>query len=129
MTNLNHLSTFNKASIMLITGICLTSLAIPYAMAETAVKDVGVKDIVAEAPADADFKKLDINGDKKISLKESVKDKSLATSFDMTDMNKDGNVTPDEYSSYKATTMKGLDGAAPAATPSGAAPTPPATGY
>jgi EF hand len=126
MMKLNHLSTFNKASIMLITGLSLVALSIPYAMAETAVKDV-----VAEAPADADFKKLDVNSDKKISLKEAVKDKPLATSFDMTDMNKDGSITPDEYSSYKASSMKGLDGAAPAATPSSAAPTtpPPATGY
>lgn len=124
MTKFNHLSTFNKASIMLITGISVASLAIPYAYAADA------KEIVAEAPADADFKKLDVNSDKKVSLKEAVKDKSLATSFDMTDLNKDGNITPDEYSSYKASNMKGLDGAAPVATPSGAAPTtPPATGY
>jgi hypothetical protein len=114
MMKLNHLSTFNKASIMLITGLSLVALSIPYAMAETAVKDV-----VAEAPADADFKKLDVNSDKKISLKEAVKDKPLATSFDMTDLNKDGNITPDEYSSYKASSMKGLDSAAP----TGAAPT------
>ena len=114
MLKLNHLSTFNKASITLLAGISLISLAIPYAMAESASKD-----IVAEAPADADFKKLDVNSDKKVSLKEAVKDKTLASSFDMTDMNKDGNITPDEYSSYKASTMKGLDGAAP----SGAAPT------
>jgi EF hand len=120
MTNLNYLSTFGKASIALIAGISLISLSIPYAMADSATKD-----IVAEAPADADFKKLDVNGDKKISLKEAVKDKSLATSFDMTDMNKDGNVTPDEYSSYKASTMKGLDGAAPTSAPPAAAPTTP----
>ena len=119
MTNITYLSTFNKASIALIAGISLLSLTIPYAMAESATKD-----IVAEAPADADFKKLDVNSDKKISLKEAVKDKSLATSFDMTDMNKDGNVTPDEYSSYKAGSMK-LDGAAPTNAPPAAAPTTP----
>ena len=121
MTNITHLSTFNKAAIALIAGISLISLSIPYAMAESAAKDV-----VAEAPADADFKKLDVNSDKKISLKEAVKDKSLASSFDMTDMNKDGNVTPDEYSSYKAGSMK-LDSAAPASAAPAAAP--PATGY
>ncbi len=124
MMKLNHLSTFNKASIMLIAGISLAALYIPLAVAADA------KEIVAEAPADADFKKLDVNSDKKISLKEAVKDKILATSFDMTDMNKDGNITPDEYSSYKASSMKSLDGVAPAVTPSGAAPAaPPATGY
>lgn len=118
MLKLNHLSTFNKASIALIASISFVSLAIPYAMAEYSGRD-----IVAEAPADADFKKLDINGDKKVSLKEAVKDKSLVSSFDMTDMNKDGSITPDEYSSYKFST-KSLDSAAPAATTP-----PPATGY
>jgi EF hand len=123
MLKLNHLSTFNKASIALIAGISFVSLAIPYAMAESAGKD-----IVAEAPADADFKKLDVNGDKKVSLKEAVKDKALATSFDMTDMNKDGNITPDEYSSYKAS-LKSLDSAVPTAAPTSAAPTTPPAGY
>ena len=103
---LSQLSTFNKASIMLVTGIGLASLTIPYAEAETKAKDVA-----ADAPADADFKKLDVNSDKKISLKEAVKDKVLATNFDMTDMNKDGNITPDEYSSFKAGT-KSIDSSA-----------------
>ena len=107
MKKLNQLSTFNKASIMLIAGISLASLTIPYAKAETKVKDV-----VTEAPADTDFKKLDVNSDKKISLKEAVKDISLAKSFDMTDANKDGNITPDEFASYKASNMKSLDSAA-----------------
>jgi EF hand len=112
MMKLNHLSTFNKASIALIAGLSLISLAIPYAMAETKAKDV-----VAEAPADADFKKLDVNSDKKISLKEAVKDKILVASFDMTDLNKDGNITPDEYASYKAGAMTGTESAAPTAAP------------
>lgn len=113
MVKLNSLSTFNKASILLITGISLAALYIPLTIAADA------KEVVAEAPADADFKKLDVNSDKKISLKEAVKDKTLATSFDVTDMNKDGSITPDEYSSYKASSMKSLDSAAP----TGAAPT------
>lgn len=132
MIKFDQLSTFNKATIMLLTGISLASLVIPYSMADTSVNSVKVVEpkaneakanvkenvnvSVAEAPADADFKMLDVNSDKKISLKEAVKDKSLATSFDMSDMNKDGNITPDEYSSYKASTMKSLDGAAVAPT-------------
>ena len=119
MLKLNHLSNFNKASIALIAGISLVSLAIPYAMAATAGKD-----IVAEAPADADFKKLDANGDKKLSLKEALKDKVLAASFDATDINKDGSVTPDEYASYKAS-MKSLDSVAPTDAAPAAAPTTP----
>ena len=122
MIKFDQLSTFNKATIMLLTGISLASLVIPYSMADTSVNSVKVIEpnanegkanmIVAEAPADADFKMLDVNSDQKISLKEAVKDKTLATSFDMTDMNKDGNITPDEYSSYKASTMKNPEGSA-----------------
>ncbi len=101
--------------------VAITSLATLFfcgVTAQTALAETKVpaKDIVAEATADADFKKLDVNGDKKVSLKEAVKDKALVTSFDATDANKDGNITPDEYSSYK-TSMKSLDGAAPAAAP------------
>jgi hypothetical protein len=82
------------------------------ALAETAAP---AKIVAAEAPADADFKKLDANSDTKISLKEAVKDKTLATSFDMTDANKDGNITADEYASYKAAMqMKSPEGAPPA---------------
>lgn len=117
MIKLNQLSTFNKASIMLITGISLASLTIPYAKAETQVKDV-----VQETPADADFKKLDVNSDKKISLKEAVKDISLTKNFDMTDANKDGNITPDEYASYKASNMKNLDSSASIETPAAVTP-------
>lgn len=84
------------------------------ALAETVAP---VKIVAAEATADADFKKLDLNSDSKISLKEAVKDKTLATSFDMTDANKDGNITADEYASYKAAMqIKSPDGA-PTANP------------
>jgi EF hand len=112
MMKFNHSSAFNKAAFTLITSLSLVSLAVPYAMAESKTSD-----IVAEAPVDMDFKKLDLNSDKKLSLKEAVKDKALATSFDATDANKDGAITPDEYASYKAASMqtKTPDGAAPAA--------------
>lgn len=121
MIKFDQLSTFNKATIMLLTGISLASLVIPYSMADTRVNSVKViepkaNDIVSEVSTDADFKKLDVNSDKKVSLKEAIKDKTLATSFDMTDMNKDGNITPDEYSSYKTSTMKNLDESAVAPT-------------
>lgn len=59
-------------------------------------------DTMTKAPADADFKKLDGNGDGKISLKEAVKDKSLAAQFDLTDVNHDGMLATDEYANYKA---------------------------
>ncbi len=86
------------------------------------------KDMVTEAPADMDFKKLDVNSDKKLSLKEAVKDRALANSFDATDANKDGVITPDEYASYKAGMQaKSPDSAGSATTgsASSAAPTTP----
>ncbi len=119
MTKFNHSSAFNKAAITLIASLSLVSLAVPYAMAESKTVEYKTKDIVSEAPVDMDFKKLDLNSDKKLSLKEAVKDKALATSFDATDVNKDGVITPDEYASYKAASMqiKTPDSAAPAVTP------------
>ena len=119
MMKLNHLSTFNKASIMLIAGISIAALYIPLAIAADS------KEIVVEASTDADFKNLDVNSDKKISLKEAVKDKTLIASFDTTDMNKDGNITPNEYSSYKASSMKSVDSVAPTEMPTTAAPVTP----
>lgn len=112
MVKFNHSSAFNKAAFALIASLSLLSLAVPYAMAESKTKD-----IVTEGPVDMDFKKLDLNSDKKLSLKEAIKDKALATSFDATDINKDGVITPDEYANYKAASMqaKTPDGATPAA--------------
>ena len=114
-----HTSTFNKLAVLLIGGLSLVSLSVPYAMADSKAKVVAT-----EAPADADFKKLDVNGDHKISLKEAVKDKALASNFDATDANKDGSISAEEYASYKAAIQaKILDSAAPSASaPSTAAP-------
>lgn len=101
--------------------VAITSLATLFfcgVTTQTALAETKpVKDIVAEAPADADFKKLDLNSDAKISLKEAVKDKTLATSFDMTDANKDGNISTEEYASYKAAMQMKSPEAAPPANP------------
>ena len=104
---------------MLIAGISIAALYIPLVIA------ADTKESVVEAPADADFKNLDVNSDKKISLKEAVKDKTLIASFDTTDMNKDGSITPNEYSSYKAISMKSLDSVAPTEVPAIAVPATP----
>ncbi len=42
MIKFDQLSTFNKATIMLLTGISLASLVIPYSMADTRVNSVKV---------------------------------------------------------------------------------------
>ncbi len=69
---------------------------------EIKAAEVKPADAMTKTPTDADFKKLDGNADGKISLKEAVKDKTLATQFDLTDANHDGMLAADEYANYKA---------------------------
>ena len=114
----NHTTPFNKAAIVLIGSLSLISLSVPFAMADSKTKEMAT-----EAPADADYKKLDVNSDHKISLKEAVKDKALASSFDATDANKDGSISAEEYAGYKAANQaKMLDNAAPTASAPSATP-------
>ncbi len=93
----NHTTTFNKAAILLICSLSLISLSIPFAMADSKAKEMAIK-----TPSDADYIKLDVNIDHKISFKEAVEDKALAFSFVATDANKDGNISVEEYAGYKA---------------------------
>lgn len=113
-------------------SLLIGGLAVQSAFAGVLVADGKIqakeqlKELVAvtDMAADADFKKLDVNSDKKISLKEAVKDKALVTSFDATDANKDGSLSADEYSSYKIS-MKSMDstGSSNVVPSNGAAPT------
>ncbi|OGV76099.1 MAG: hypothetical protein A3I83_02130 [Methylotenera sp. RIFCSPLOWO2_02_FULL_45_14] len=68
--------------------------------AETKTTDIKVAKSSA-APANEDFKKLDLNQDGEISLKEAVKDKTLAGIFDAVDANHDGTISADEHAAYK----------------------------
>ena len=74
-------------------------------MAEVKATEAKPADVMTKAPVDPDFKRLDGNADGKLSLKEAVKDKSLATQFDATDANHDGMISADEYANYKATLL------------------------
>jgi EF hand len=108
-------SPFKTVAITSLAALFFCGITTQVAMAETKTP---TKAVVAEAPAaDADFKKLDVNSDAKISLKEAVKDKILATNFDMTDANKDGNISAEEYAGYKAAMQMKSPEAAPAANP------------
>ncbi|MGQ0442212.1 MAG: EF-hand domain-containing protein [Methylophilaceae bacterium] len=56
---------------------------------------------------DADFRKLDGNGDGRISLREAVKDSTLIRQFDASDLNHDGMIAADEFENFKTVlTMK-----------------------
>lgn len=83
---------------------------------EAKTTEIKVADSTTKPAVDADFKKLDSNGNTKISLKEAVKDKDLSLNFDMTDANKDGNVSPEEFTTYKIS--KNLGATSPADSPS-----------
>lgn len=67
------------------------------------IKEGKVKAVIAKAPADQNFKALDINDDNKISLQEAVKETPLATQFNSIDVNHDGVITADEYALYAST--------------------------
>jgi len=81
---------------------------------EVKTGEIKPADAMTKAPTDNDFKKLDGNSDGKISLKEAVKDRTLATQFDATDVNHDGMIAADEYANYKtAAATKGTDAVVP----------------
>ena len=88
-------------------ALLISSVLIPPAFAEGKLADQKKLDqVVAKAAGTetvSEFKLLDTNGDKNISLKEAVKDKALASVFDVTDIDHDGMISTDEYANYKAT--------------------------
>lgn len=110
-----NLITTNVIAALFVAGLSTAAMADNKAALKDSIsKDVKI--VEAKLPVDADFKKLDVNGNTKISLKEAVKDKDLSLSFDLADTNKDGNIGPDEYANYKAS--KSLSIATPAESPS-----------
>ncbi|MDI1299542.1 EF-hand domain-containing protein [Methylotenera sp.] len=84
--------------------------------AEVKVVDMKEPSTSAKAPSNDDFNKLDANKDGNISLKEAVKDKALATQFDAADINHDGMLSADEFTSYKTASAAKTTEAAPATT-------------
>jgi hypothetical protein len=83
-------------------------------LAESKPGEVKLPEVIAKAPVDQDFKKLDTNGDSRISLKEAVKDRNLAMQFDAIDVNHDGMISADEYAGYKASlAARGTDAVTP----------------
>jgi hypothetical protein len=93
-----------KDSIKTVTVVAATDMKETDSSAKASVK--------ATASVDDDFKKLDANKDGKVSLKEAVKDKALASQFDAVDINHDGMLSVDEFISFKtALSTKALESA------------------
>lgn len=94
----------NSMRIMAVAAISLffSSGLITRAFADIKVAETDKADAAATKAAESDFKKLDSNGDGKISLKEAMKDKALANVFDVTDADHDGMVSLSEYLTYKS---------------------------
>ncbi len=110
MAGLNNLAMADNAAAL------KDSIKTDSKVAEAKVAATNEADLSAKAPADEDFKKLDANKDGKVSLKEAVKDKALASQFDAADLNHDGMVSTDEYSSYKLASAAKVTDTAPATT-------------
>jgi Ca2+-binding EF-hand superfamily protein len=89
----------NVVALSSLASLLFFGVATQTAFAETAVHN---KDMLAANTVDPDFKKLDVDKDHKISLKEAAADKVLSVNFDVVDANKDGYVSAEEHASYKA---------------------------
>jgi hypothetical protein len=89
----------SAAALVLMTGINTSAFA-EAKDAASKVTEIKQTETMEKAPSDSSFKRLDANGDGKISLKESTKDKTLFKNFDASDANKDGMITTDEYAKY-----------------------------
>lgn len=89
----------NVVGVSSLASLLFFGVATQTAIAETAVNN---KDMVAANTVDPDFKKLDVDKDHKISMKEAAVDKVLAVNFDVVDANKDGHISAEEHASYKA---------------------------
>lgn len=85
---------------LLVTALSTSVTAASKDIVDGDIKEGKVKAVIAKAPADQNFKALDINDDDKISLQEAVKDTALATQFNSIDVNHDGVITADEYALY-----------------------------
>ena len=55
-----------------------------------------------QSPLEAEFKKLDVNHDDKLSSEEIARDKDFAGNFERADTNGDGVLVADEYGNFKS---------------------------
>jgi len=88
-------------TLLLANGLNMTAFAQDTAVITGDIKKSNAKTtIIAKAPADLNFKSLDVDRDGKITLHEAIKDIALANKFNITDVNHDGVITVDEYAMY-----------------------------
>ena len=93
-------------NLMLITGLSATAYAENKEIVSGDITESKVTTVIAKAPTDLGFKALDTDANGKISLKEAIKDRVLASQFNATDVNHDDAITADEYALYTSTTKK-----------------------
>ena len=95
------------SGLLLLTGFCSTVLADSKDIVTGNIRENSAQiTFIAKAPTDLNFKSLDVDADGKITLKEAIKDMSLANKFNDTDVNHDGVITVDEYAMYTSTKKK-----------------------
>ncbi len=66
------------------------------------VAAIGTEDTVNQKPLSAEFKKLDSNSDKRLSLLEVSRDKDVSSYFAEADIDQDGMLSVDEYTHFKS---------------------------
>lgn len=66
------------------------------------VAAIGTEDMVDQKPLSAEFKKLDSNSDKRLSLLEAARDKDVSSYFAEADIDQDGMLSVDEYTHFKS---------------------------
>lgn len=67
---------------------------------------VGTEDTINQKPLSAEFKKLDSNSDKQLSLREVARDKDVSDFFAEADIDQNGMLSVDEYVNFKSSVQQ-----------------------
>lgn len=90
----------------LATGTVTSIAALAFSVVSLQVVAVGSEDTVNQKPLSAEFKRLDLNSDNKLTQEEVLKDKDVGEHFAQADVNKDGFLNADEYANYKSSVQQ-----------------------
>lgn len=90
--------TFGAGIPMLVSALYLAGTSLPVF--------AGTEDYANQGPLAAEFKKLDVNHDNKLSREEASHDQDLVGNFDRADTNADGALVASEYSTFKSSAQQ-----------------------